>query len=1235
MIKNFGKHLRKTYATLLFVAIGFLMFDGVLHAQTFYGSVVGTVTDKSGAVVAGATVTITDLGTNEKRTENTNGAGEFSFVNLVPANYKLEAAAAGFKSFVRNPVTVAVDTTTRINASMQVGASSETVEVTTATPLLQTESGTLGDTIDSKQLDSLSLNGRNAMNLLELIPGIVPQGNTLGSAAMNGSAGSASQSGGTTSVGWGNYQIGGGMPSQSAIFIDGAPTMIMQKDTAALVPTQDAVQEFKVESGGVSSEWGRFGGGVISITTKSGTNKFHGGIYEYIRNRIVNADDFFDKRNGLPTPEWTQNQYGGTVGGPILKNRAFFFAGFEQQHIRKAIPYSTNVPTAGMFNGVIPEVYSASGVLQNSSVTDPRGLCNIQHNAGTAASPGNWTILNLATCEDPSAKIFAQFYNTAPKNPGNGYNYNTQYSAGDDNYQINGRVDFDITSKNRFFSRFTLWPTADEAPNVIGVANGYPTIGDATHNHTNQIVAGDTHIINPTTILDVRVDYLRQYGDSVPPTTSGITESSFGAPFGAVAPYENYHVLPAFSFGGKAQLHNLFNFSYSGISRMYYNNYHLSASITKNWGKHNVKLGFEQRLIQRDDVGNTNAPSGSFTFGADLAGDEVAQFLEGVFDSDSLNTAKGTTTYSWYTGAYVADTWQASHKLTISAGLRFDVPGSIAEANNNLYVLLPNAVDPITTIKGTLALVNTSLWPDRHDLNVPGVKFDPRLGFAYRLTDNTVIRGAYSLSYLTYDEQPGAFANGQSINSAVTSYSNSSTPSAANSFGPGGAAYPTCLTGVAGNQPNCFQMGINPFPITTSLPTGVNPSLGKAYTNFMVPNIGGAISGPVPQEPYPTSEAMNLSGGHQFKGDVLLDIGVVHTLGYHLPSLTAGINQLPDQYDACGLTSAVGLPTQCATYLSNAIPGGPLVNPYTHQNMGSNLQNYGQSLRPFPYYSNVSNATSYHGTTSYNALDVSFKKRFHTLGQIGAAYTWMKMIGDTDTLLGGSQEVKASTAGGGGEGVYQDYNHPKAERAIYSYDVPHRLVVSYVINLPFGHGQKFASNANGFANALISGWALNGISSFQTGYPMYLITSGNKLSSQYGAGVIRPNYTPGCTKTLGGSAFSRTLPGATWFNTSCFSLPNTPGLSGAGSSASYGFGNEPRVDGGLRNAGVENWDLSAVKDTTLHENIKLQLRFEFYNIFNRTQFGPPTPTVDNAHFGQVTVQANQPRVAQGAFRINF
>ena len=257
------KKINVTQIVAFLAAIVMLVSAGIsspLRAQTFYGSIVGTVTDNTGAVVPGAAVTITNLGTSETKSEQTGAAGDYSFVNLVPSTYKVDVQVSSFKRFVRNPVEVQVNTATRVDAKLQVGAATETVTVSTDAPLLQTESGSLGDEIGTKQVEDIPLNGRNTLNLMELAPGVIPQGNTQSGVAMN-------QGTGTGSVAWGNYQIGGGMPTQSSIFVDGSPTMIMQKNSAALVPTADTIQEFQVQTSGVSPEFGRFGGGVVSMTT--------------------------------------------------------------------------------------------------------------------------------------------------------------------------------------------------------------------------------------------------------------------------------------------------------------------------------------------------------------------------------------------------------------------------------------------------------------------------------------------------------------------------------------------------------------------------------------------------------------------------------------------------------------------------------------------------------------------------------------------------------------------------------------------------------------------------------------------------------------------------------------------------------------------------------------------------------------------------------------------------------
>ena len=282
-----------------------------VRAQTS-GSVVGTVMDKSNAVITGATVTLVNLGTNETKVVTTGASGGYEILQLSPGIYSIKVERAGFRQFKVDQVQVSVGTATRVDAAMTVGAATETVEVSTEAPLLSTQSSSLNYAVQAQQVKELPLNGRNVFNLAELVPGVVPQGsgnNSIGNAAT-----------GNVNA-WGNYQIGGGAANQSAEYIDGAPINVSYANSAALVPTPDAIQEFQVATNNVSPAYGRFAGGIINMATQSGTNKFHGTFYDYVRNAVLNANLFFNKRTNPVTarPVYTQNQYGATVGGPVLK----------------------------------------------------------------------------------------------------------------------------------------------------------------------------------------------------------------------------------------------------------------------------------------------------------------------------------------------------------------------------------------------------------------------------------------------------------------------------------------------------------------------------------------------------------------------------------------------------------------------------------------------------------------------------------------------------------------------------------------------------------------------------------------------------------------------------------------------------------------------------------------------------------------------------------------------------
>src|SRR6185312_2443630 len=347
---------RLTCLRLLGISICLLFFASLTYAQSTFGSIVGNVTDASGAAVGSTPVTLTNLGTSEKRTDSTNADGLYQFVNLPPGQYSVAVEKPGFKRVLRSPVTVQTQTTTKIDLALEVGNVSQTVEVTAQTPLLQPENSSLGQVVDERKTTELPLNGRNPLNLVALVPSVVPQG------------GSMSNPNGQNPFAWGNYQIGGGMANQSMVWLDGSPVNGSYINITALIPTQDSLQEFKVATNNLSPEYGRFAGGVVNFTTKSGTNALHGTLWEYLRNKDLDANDFFSNLNGTPRGAFTQNQFGFNVGGPIIipkiyngKNKTFFFVDYEGFRLRQGASYTETVPTAQERTGDLSALAASQG----------------------------------------------------------------------------------------------------------------------------------------------------------------------------------------------------------------------------------------------------------------------------------------------------------------------------------------------------------------------------------------------------------------------------------------------------------------------------------------------------------------------------------------------------------------------------------------------------------------------------------------------------------------------------------------------------------------------------------------------------------------------------------------------------------------------------------------------------------------------------------------------------------
>ena len=1121
-----------------------LAVSSPLKPQSFYGSIVGTVTDSSGAVVADATVTVTNIGTNEVHRVASNAEGNYSTVNLVPATYNVEVTKADFKRFLSNRVTIGVGAVVRVDVVLAVGAVSETVKVTAEALLFQTDTSAMSQDIEGLQVRELPLNGRNVLNLIALAPGVVPGGSSAGGTGLNQGTRSGNQ-------GWGNYQIGGAIQGQGAEYVDGSPINVLGGNTVALVMTQDAVQELSVITSDASADFGRSAGGVVNMTSRSGTDAWHASVYEYFANTDLNANNFFNNRLGAARPQDNQNQYGIVSSGPIKKDKAFFF--FAWEGFAKSIGESspTNVPTQVMRNGVFTD-----------PITDPLGNCHIVQNSGA----GTWTITNLwqGTCGDPFAHILMNYY-PLPNTSGASNWFLTTPITNHQN-QYNGRFDYSISSRHRLFGRYTYWTLHDTGFSEFNDAGGWPTANGYVINHSQQAVSGDTYTFSPTTLLDVRITYVREYSPNFPDSVS-VNEMQFGPAYAALAPQMSIHVLPVFSLNG---IHNFYDFgNITGYSVNWWNTYGSNANLIKIIGAHSLKIGTELRLMDQSGTGFDGSGSGHYTYSTTYTGDEWASFLMGYPTQVQFGTFNKTASFNYYQAYYVTDSWQTTRNLTLDLGFRYELPGAVSERNNKATVLLPNAIDPYTGATGTLTLVDSPLYSHRSTVIPKHNLFAPRLGFAWRLNNNTAIRGGYGISWLPPD-LTGVLASSSLVNAASTQVN------------------------VTGALPTSLQ---NLYPETLNQPIGrTNPSFMTLYCCTASLK---DISGPVPEQNFPWVQQWNFTASHEFKGNWMAEIGYAGLKGTNLPGSGHALNELSSKYYPMG-----------SALLNSASLDGISMT-------------VGQSLRPYPFYSNLSDTAEFYAHSNYDSLQATLVRRFSSGGTLLANYTWSKNLGNTDTLNGFLEAKPSAQTSSSGSGTIQDYNNLNGEYSLLSYNANQRTVISYVLNLPFGKGQKFAKNLARPFDKLVSGWTVDGITTLQSGFPVFLTeASSNPLTQFFGGGTLRPNVVAGCDKKISGSAVSR-LNG--WFNTSCFTFPGN-----------YAFGNEPRVDANITSEGIDNYDFAAMKSTSLSgESVNLQFRAEFFNIFNRVQFAPPVGQQGSSNFGQILSQVDQPREIQFSLRINF
>jgi len=1206
-----------------------------VHAQSANASLTGRITDASKAVVAGAKVIVINRSTRIRYESFTNQTGSYYVTNLPPGTYRIEAERLGFKAVIKSDVILHVQDTLEINFEMELGSASESVTVQGGAPLLDTESSTIGTVVEQRKANELPLNGRNVFNLIELVASVVPQGSSTGTPV------------GVNPFGWGNYQVNGSFGNQSAEYLDGQPLNIGYINLPVLIPTQDSIQEFRVQTSNLGPEWGKFSGGVTNLSTKSGTNSLHGEAYEYVRNKIFNANDFFLNAVGRSRPPWVQNQFGANAGGPLNfsrnggRNKTFWFFSWESFRLRTGQPFTATVPDAKERAGDFSEICKSGftgGICNDrqkdangksvviNQIYDPcAGRVNVQGACpGSTATPAPFAgnIIPAGRINPVSAKLLNLW--PAPNNANvSTNNFTTVASTGGDQNQLVWRADHNIKTRQRLFLRFSYWSILDLPIDPLG--SGLCADRCSENYHSSAMAAGYTHTFTPTVIFGFNVSASRFSYDRRP-KNSGFDLTTIGWP----AIYNQS--VPAIMRTPPTPC--VANFADNiictqGQSFIQDRNtqYNLSPSISMLRGRHQYQFG-SQFEVGRDNYAQSNIASGAFDFcapgqacftslpGVSGTGFSFADFLLGY--ADNFNNFVNhffaqsvvpafTAGQQIYRAVYFADSWHATNKLTLNLGLRYDLQGPWSERFNRLSYFDPAATNFLTQflpagsppLKGDVFLVNSG---DRNNIPLEKIDFSPRIGLAYGLSSKTVIRSGYGIFWIPNYVSFGLNPLNDMVNAATTTYSGT----------------------IDGTHPvNTIAF---PFPSGISAPPG--RSLGAQGTQQFLTQVVQSITEAYPaNHPAGYVQQWNLNIQRALPADFFLSAVYVGSKGAHLEQYSQQVNQISDALLA---EAAAQVDLTLPNPRQNVVIVQSTRNPFFINGQALALTGStttkGQLLRPYPQYTSVQLAGQGSYDSIYHSFQLTVQRRFAGAGSLLVAYTNSKLISDTDTLTSWLET---------GVGGIQNNNNLRGERSLSSQDVPQRLVVSFVLDLPFGKGKKFFSGDSDMAEKIMGGWGVDGVTIFQRGFPL-VFTNGQLNGTTLFGGGSRPDLVSGCRTSVAGAATAKlgdpnNLSAPRWFNSSCFTAP-----------PDFTFGNEPRVDPRLRSQGVDNFDFSLFKRTRFAANDRLGLEFrtEFFNIFNRTQFAPPNTiccTTNNKNFGVVTSTApgTNPRLVQFGLKFIF
>ncbi len=1145
----------------------------LLLGQSERGIITGLVTDTSGAAIAGAPVTITNHATNTAEHVTTTSTGEYNAPNLPPGVYRIQIAATGFRGFSVENVTLTAGATVRTDAQLQVGNISETVEVQAQAVQMQTEDAKLSNAVQNRLVDELPLvvGGalRSPFDLVSTVPEAKGGGNTL--------------------------SLGGGQAAAWSATLDGLSVNTNRSadasETAYLTPSVESITEFAVDTGGFKAEYGQAGGGVITFVSKSGTNQFHGTLYEFLRNDDFDARSFFAASRSI----YKQSDFGASAGGPVIipkvyhgQNKTFFFASYEGFRNRLGANGSVlSVPTPEMYQGNFSNWVNSKGV--QIPIYDPLTTRANPNGSGFIRDqfPGN--IIPISRFSTVSQQIIPFASKVVPNRPGivpgtPGYIGNNYVTNGGDTVSPTDKGSIKIDQElgaNHHLGFFYNKTRYDSNPGPAG-PSGLPEPlynGQVADYGASLYRLSYDWTISPRMFNHFSIGGNQFYKNSYSPNSGGNWKSKVCIP-NAVDCNVNFPNLSFTEFTGWGST------AYNGTEQP---SWSLKDDLSYVRGAHTLKFGYAFESQRANGFGQQNiAGQASFSFletavpGATsfTSGSSFASFLLGAADSGATETVRYLPQTFDYHGFYAQDDWKVTRKLTLNLGLRYEFTLPPVAGGDQYTDFSPTTPNPaVNNYPGALIFAGNGPGRTGQSSLIPGWygAWGPRLGVAYALNSKTTIRAG-----------------------AARSYSRVSVVASSSHYAGFIGQYSFATTNQGITPAFYWDQGLPSYP----LPPQINPSFANNGNVDYWQGNNATRS--------PANDNWTFSIQRQLSGNTVLEVDYNGVVGEHLQSGIVNINQVPmsvvNQLIAkYGPSQAISLLNSSITSPAAVAAGIPVPYPNFTNSAVQRSQSVAQALRPFPQYLTVDTSQSggdKSGHSNYNAAVVKLNRRYANGLTFTWSYVFSKILTDSDTYYANS-------------GFAEDQGNRKLEKSIGAFDQTHLVKISTLYELPFGTGRRWLTH--GIANQVLGGWRASAIQIYSSGFPIS-VTRNAPLPIFNGSN--RPYITTYNWQSTWSGSFDPNKD--TYLNAAAF--PAQP---------NYLLGNATRYNPLVRGFPGLNENVSLAKSFNLTEKIRLDFRAEAFNLLNRVVFSNPNTNLNSTSFGLVTGQSNTPRQMQFALKLYF